>query len=78
MPIELRQEACCLFIVFRSRMVDVVRERPQDAFLKSLLTKRAGPFWLPRRLTHACQPLSPGRRVLPVQTGRSARAANSS
>lgn len=78
MPIKLSQEACCLSIVFRSIMMDVVGEWLQDAFLKSLLTKRAGQFSLPRQLTGHCQQLSPGRRVLPVQSCRSAKAANSS
>ena len=78
MPIELSQEACCLSIVFWSIMMDVVSEWLQDAFLKSLLTKRAGQFSLPRQLAHHCQQPSLGRRVLPVQTRRSARAANSS
>jgi hypothetical protein len=63
LPIEPRQEACRQSIVFRSRMMDGVRERPQDAFLKSRLTNRAGPFSPPRRLAHHCQSLSPGRRV---------------
>lgn len=78
MPIEPGEEACCLSIVFRSIMMDLVSEWLQDAFLKSLLTMRAGQFSLPLQLAHPCQQLSPGRRVLPVQTRRSARAANSS
>jgi hypothetical protein len=78
MPIELREEACCLSIVFRSIMMDVISAWLQDTFLKSLLMKRARLFWLPRQLAHHCQPPSPGRRVLQVQTCRSARAANSS
>ena len=58
MPVECSQETRCVSVVFGAIVVDVVGERLDDAFLKSLLAERGD---------HIIKPLTLGEQhIVPV------------